>query len=518
MSFTDRAKSMLDRLPPRIAAGVINGAQRSPKLRSVFEAEYEAMLDAAPIVRPDADVGVYARLPRVGRNRGDIIADVAALAAAEHEEWSDGYASGAVYNGDEEHIAFLNEVYALQSQSNPLHLDVWPSGMKFESEIVSMTAGMLGGRIAAAAGDEIVGTVTSGGTESIIMAMKAYRDRAGISRPQMVLPDSAHVAFDKAANYFGYEQVRVPVGDDYRADVDAMARAMTKRTVVVIGSAPGFPHGVIDPIPELSEMARERCVGFHTDACLGGFVLPWAERLGYDIPPFDFRLPGVTSMSADTHKYGYAAKGTSVVLYRGRDLRRHQFYVATEWPGGLYYSPTLAGSRPGGLLAAAWAALISMGEDGYLEATAAILDTGATIRQGIEEIDGLRILGDPLWVIAFASDEVNIYEVMALMAERGWSLNGLHHPPAVHIAVTLRHTRPGVVDRFLDDLADSVDEARESGGEATTGAAPMYGMAATFPSRAAVGELIARYIDRIYEVDKPNNDRVDLTISVRFPG
>jgi glutamate/tyrosine decarboxylase-like PLP-dependent enzyme len=270
--------------------------------------------------------------------------------------------------------------------------------------------------------------------------------------------------------------------------------------VVVVGSTPGFPHGVIDPIPELSDMARERGVGFHTDACLGGFVLPWAERLGYPVPPFDFRLPGVTSMSADTHKYGYAAKGTSVVLYRGRDLRRHQFYVATEWPGGLYYSPTLAGSRPGGLLAAAWASLVAMGEDGYLEATAAILDTGERIKEGIADIDGLRILGDPLWVIAFASDEVNIYEVMALMAERGWSLNGLHHPPAVHLAITLRHTRPGVVERFLDDLADSVDEARESGGEPTTGAAPMYGMAATFPSRAAVGELITRYIDRIYEL------------------
>ncbi len=501
MSATDRAKKLIDRLPPRLASSLIGGAQRVPKLRDMFEAEFETLLDSAPVVRPDVDVPVYERLPEVGRDQANILDDVRRLAEAEHGDWSDGYASGAVYNGDEDHIAFLNEVYALQSQSNPLHLDVWPSGMKFESEIVSMTAGMLGARVAAQSGDEIVGTVTSGGTESIIMAMKAYRDRAGIKRPQMVIPDSAHVAFDKAAAYFGYDQVRVPVGDDYRADVRAMARAMTRRTVVVVGSAPGFPHGVIDPIPELSDMARERSVGFHTDACLGGFVLPWAERLGYDVPPFDFRLPGVTSMSADTHKYGYAAKGTSVVLYRGRDLRRHQFYVATEWPGGLYYSPTLAGSRPGGLLAAAWAALVSMGEDGYLEATASILETGSQIKAGIAEIDGLRVLGDPLWVIAFASDEVDIYEVMARMAERGWSLNGLHHPPAVHLAVTLRHTLPGVADRFLDDLEDSVAEAGESGGAATTGAAPMYGMAATFPSRAAVGELMARYIDRIYEID-----------------
>lgn len=502
MSTIDRARKLLDKFPPRLASAIIGGAQRIPKVRDMLEAEYETMLDAVPITRPGVDVTVYSRLPEVGRDRDEIIAQITALADAEHGGWSDGGASGAVYHGGAEHIEFLNDVYALQSQSNPLHLDVWPSGMKFEAEVVVMTAGMLGAGVAAQGGDEIVGTVTSGGTESIIMAMKAYRDRAGVADPRMVLPDSAHVAFDKAAAYLGYDQVRVPVAEDFRADVDAMANAMTKRTVVVVGSAPGFPHGVIDPIPELSDMARERGVGFHTDTCLGGFVLPWAERLGYDIPPFDFRLPGVTSMSADTHKYGYAPKGTSVVLYRGRDLRRHQFHVATEWPGGLYYSPALAGSRPGGLIAGAWAALVSMGEDGYLEATEAILATGAEIRDGIDGIDGLHVLGDPLWVIAFGSHSADIYEVMARMTERGWSLNGLHHPPAVHLAVTLRHTKPGVAERFLTDLTDALAQARASGGRATTGAAPMYGMAATFPSRSAVGELIARYIDKIYEVEE----------------
>ncbi len=502
MSMTDSAKSLLDKLPPRVASAIIGTAGKIPKVRGILEAEYESMLDATPVVRPDADVAIYSRLPETGRTRAEVIDDVAALADAEQGEWSDGFASGAVYHGDAEHIAFLNEVYALHSQSNPLHLDVWPSGMKFEAEVIAMTAGMLGADAAAAAGDEVVGTVTSGGTESIIMAMKSYRDRAGIAKPQMVIPESAHVAFDKAAAYFGYDQIRVPVGTDFAADVDAMANAVTRRTVVIAGSAPGFPHGIVDPIPALSDMARERGVGFHTDACLGGFVLPWAERLGCEIPPFDFRLSGVTSMSADTHKYGYAAKGTSVVLYRGRELRRHQFYVATEWPGGLYYSPTLAGSRPGGLLAAAWAALLAMGEDGYLRATEAILKSGSQIREGISEIEGLRVLGDPLWVIAFASDNVDIYEVMARMAQHGWSLNGLHHPPAVHIAVTLRHTQPGVVERFLADLSDTVDGARAAGGTATTGAAPMYGMAATFPARGAVNELMTRYIDRIYEIEE----------------
>jgi sphinganine-1-phosphate aldolase len=498
VSLTSIAERVLARLPSRLAESLYGGAQRIPGVRRLLESEYAELLDSAPTPHPAGNHTVHDKLPRQPLGRDEIVAEVTALAADEGE-WKHGRASGAVYHGDADHIDFLNRVYAIQSQSNPLHIDMWPSGAKFEAEVTAMTADMLGGDKTP---DEIVGMVASGGTESIILAMKAYRDRAGIRHPEMVVPDSAHVAFDKAAHYLGFKQIRVPVGPDYTADVDAMARAVTKRTVVIAGSAPGFPHGVIDPIAALSDMARERSIGFHTDACLGGFVLPWAERLGYDVPLFDFRLPGVTSMSADTHKYGYAAKGTSVVLYRGKELRHHQFYVAADWPGGLYYSPTLAGSRPGALLATAWAALLSMGEQGYLDATKAILETGARVRAGIEAIPGLQVLGDPLWVIAFASETVNIYEVMARMAERGWSLNGLHHPPAVHIALTLRHTQPGVADTFLSDLGWAVAEARKTGAEPQTGSAPVYGMAATFPARRAVGDLLRRYIDKIYEVDK----------------
>ncbi len=497
MNLTRLSERFLSKLPPALSNRLFAGARRIPKVRQMLEEEYQEMLRSAPMERPDG--AVYERLPSAPLARGEILQKMTETAAEESRDWSEGRASGAVYHGDGQHISFLNEVYALHSQSNPLHVDLWPSGAKYEAEIVAMTAGILG---ADKTEDEVVGTVTSGGTESIIMAMKAYRDRSKVKRPEMVIPDSAHVAFDKAAHYFGYKQIRVPVGNDYKADVDAMAQAVTRRTVVVAGSAPGFPHGVIDPIPDLSDMARERGVGFHTDACLGGFVLPFAERLGSDVPPIDFRLPGVTSMSADTHKYGYAAKGTSVVLYRGRELRHNQYFVAADWPGGLYYSPTIAGSRPGALVATAWAAMLALGEDGYLEATRAILDAGRTVREGIDAIPELRVVGDPLWVIAFASDEVNIYEVMAQMAKRGWSLNGLHHPPAVHIALTLRHTEPGVTETFLSDLRDAVAKARTTGGEPVTGSAPVYGMAATFPMRGAVGELLKRYIDKLYEVGK----------------
>ena len=444
----------------------------------------------------------FTELPADGLARAEVTGLVEQLAAVEERTWRQGYASGAVYHGDPEHVAFLNGVYAAESQSNPLHPDLWPSATKFEAEIVAMTASMLGARHAAPE-LPVVGTVSSGGTESILLAMKAYRDfareRRGIATPEIVAPVTAHAAFDKAARFFGMPLVRVPVDDGFRANLSALADAITERTAVVVGSAPSFPHGVIDPIPQIAELAAERRVACHVDACLGGFILPWAERLGYPVPPFDFRLPGVTSMSADTHKYGYAAKGSSVVLYRGRELRQFQYYTVTDWPGGLYLSPTFAGSRPGALSATCWAAMVSIGETGYTEAARRILAAGARIRDGIAAIPGLSVLGDPLWVVAFgAADGLDIYQVMENMSHRGWSLNGLQRPAAVHIAVTLRHTQPGVADRFLADLAGSVEEVRANPG-VSTGMAPVYGMAATLDAEI-VHQVLAGYLDMLFEV------------------
>lgn len=441
----------------------------------------------------------HARLPEAGIPREQVLADLELMADAERARWESGQVSGAVYEGEPDHVAFLNQAYALHSQSNPLHLDIWPSAAKLEAEIVSMTAGMLG---ADAAGDAISGTVTSGGTESIMLAMRAYRGRgraAGIERPVMVLPETAHAAFDKAADAFGIEQRKVPVTDGFVADVDAMAAAIDERTVVVVGSAPAFPHGLIDPIERLSEIARERGVGFHTDGCLGGFILPWAARLGHDVPPFDFRLPGVTSMSADTHKFGYAAKGTSVVLYRGEELRHHQYFTFTDWPGGLYATPTFAGSRPGGLSAACWAAMVAFGESGYLDATRRILEAAAEMKDAIRGIDGLELLGDPLYVLAFRTTEdgLDVYRVMDEMTARGWSLNGLHRPACVHLCVTLRHTQAELPARFAADLAASVEAVRRQP-EAEGGMAPIYGLAASVPDRTLVSGFLEQYMDRWY--------------------
>ncbi len=442
----------------------------------------------------------YARLPQMGRPREEIIQEMESLFAIEERKWREGYVSGAVYHGGQDHIEFQNKVYAINSQTNPLHFDIWPSGVKFEAEIVSMTAHMLG---ADATDDEIVGTVTSGGTESILLAMKTYRDWAraekGIAEPEMIVPTTAHAAFDKAAQYFDIKMVRIPVGLDFRADVEATRAAITPNTAVLVGSAPPFPHGIVDPIKELSELARQHGIGFHTDACLGGFILPWAEKLGYPVPPFDFRLPGVTSMSADTHKYGYAAKGTSVVLYRGRKLRHYQFYTTTEWPGGLYFSPTMAGSRPGALSAACWAAMVSMGEQGYLDAARRILETADAIKQGIRQIPELRLIGDPLFVIAFTSDELDIYAVSDHMSKKGWSLNPLQLPPALHIALTIRHAQPEFAERFLADLKEAVAYVKthpQMVGMLT----PVYGLTSNVYTKGAVAEFLKNLLDLVFEV------------------
>jgi len=508
MKLPELGTQLLNHVPPRLLSAAERYLKNIPLLRDRLDKETDSMLaDLEHGLKPyRGQLPTYDTLPSQGLSHEEVLEKMGVMDAKERERWKEGFVSGAVYHGDSEHIDFLNRVYALNSQSNPLHSDLFPSATKFEAEVIAMTANMLGASEANAGRapeEHICGSLSSGGTESIMLAMKTYRDWAhatkGLTRPEMVAPTSAHPAFDKAAHYFGIKMVRVPVGEDYRADVKATRKALTRNTLVVIGSAPSFPHGVIDPIEELSELARQRGIGFHTDACLGGFVLPWAKKLGYPVPAFDFRLPGVTSMSADTHKFGYAAKGTSVVLYRGTALRSYQYFTATEWPGGIYFSPTFSGSRPGALIAAAWASLVATGEQGYLDATRRILEAADAIKRGIRDTPDLYVLGNPLFVIAFGSRTLDIYKVMERMGARGWNLNGLHKPPAVHLCVTLRHAQPGVVDRFLADLRAAVDHVRAHPEEQGT-MAPVYGMAATVPFRGLLSDLLKKYMDLLYKV------------------
>lgn len=496
-------EKVLYRLPEGISAKLFDSMKGLPVVRNAIEKEMDEMMaEVKKSVKPySGEVEQFPALPDAGLEKASVLEMMKNIQEKETGKWKAGYVSGAVYHGDEAHIDFLNRVYAIHSQSNPLHSDIWPSAAKYESEVVAMTADMLG---ASHTRDEICGVVSSGGTESILLAMKTYRDQARkerkIWRPEIVVPNTVHAAFDKAAQYFNLKIVHIPVKSDFTADAAAMKKAINRNTIAMVGSAPSFPHGVIDPIAELSEIARKKGIGFHTDACLGGFILPWAEKLGYAIPLFDFRLPGVTSISADTHKYGYAAKGTSVILYRGKHLRRYQYFTITEWPGGLYFSPTFAGSRPGALSAQCWAAMVAMGKKGYMAATRQILETADVIKKGIKEIPELYILGDPLWVIAFGSDVLNIYQVMDRMGGMGWSLNGLHRPACVHLCVTLRHTGTGFAERFLNDLKAAVAYVKAHPDEKGD-MAPVYGMAATIPFRGLVGDMMERYMDLLYSVE-----------------
>jgi glutamate/tyrosine decarboxylase-like PLP-dependent enzyme len=444
----------------------------------------------------------YPRLPARGRDRDDILRELRAFAQAEDARWETGQVSGSYYHGGREHYALLNQVFGLFSHVNLLQRDVCPSGTKFESEIVSMTATLLGGDAARAhdPGDEVSGAVTSGGSESIMLPMLAYRDKAreerGVTAPEMVVPETIHPAFDKGAHYFGIRLVHVPVGPDFRADVDAMRAAVNENTIAVAGSAGNYPHGLIDPLGALSELALERGLGFHVDACLGGFLLPWIERLGYEVPPFDFRLPGVTSMSCDTHKWGYGLKGTSVVLYRNRALRRRQYFSITTWPGGLYASPTMAGSRSAGLTAATWAAMVALGEEGYLAAARRIMTAADTIKAGIARIPELSIVGRPTFCIAITSEAVDIFHVNDFLARRGWRLNGLQRPPGVHMCVTLPQTRPGVAERFVDDLGAAVAYAKSPPPTPPMSSAVYGGGAAV--DRGWVNELLLTLLDETY--------------------
>jgi glutamate/tyrosine decarboxylase-like PLP-dependent enzyme len=445
-----------------------------------------------------------AALPTKGRPREEILRELGGFATQEDARWETGRVSGSYYHGGKEHYAFLNDVFALFSHVNLLQRDMCPSGTKIEAEIVSMTARLLNGDAARARdpNDDVCGAVTSGGSESIMLPMLVQRDRAreerGITAPEMVVPSTIHPAFDKGAHYFGIRLIHVPVGKDFRADVGAVRAAITENTIGLAASAGNYPHGLIDPLEELSDLALEHGVGFHVDACLGGFLLPWIERLGYDVPPFDFRLPGVTSMSCDTHKWGFGLKGTSVVLYRNRALRRRMYFATTRWPGGLYTSPTMAGSRSGGLSAATWAAMVSLGEEGYLEAARRIMTAADTIQAGIRAIPELRVIGQPTFCIAITSDAVDVFHVNDHLAAQGWRLNGLQDPPGFHMCVTLPQSRPGVAERFVADLRAAVEYARDKPrGTARSGA--LYGGGAIAAS-GRLDAILRGWLDGTYEL------------------
>jgi sphinganine-1-phosphate aldolase len=437
----------------------------------------------------------YRRLPEAGVDRERLLAIASEMSEREDAPAREGKISGSLYHGGEEHFAFLAEVYRRFAHMNVLQRDMYPSATKFEGEVISMALGLLNGEAADGEGDAPCGVLTSGGSESLISALLVYRERGrerGIAAPEVVIPATAHVALLKGAHYLGVKAVQTPVTGGFRADTKAIAAAIGPQTVALVGSAGTYPHGVVDPIAELSELALEHDVGLHVDGCLGGFILPWAERLGHEVPPWDFRLPGVTSISADTHKYGYAPKGTGVLLYRNPELRRRQYFVNTDWPGGIYASPGIAGSRSGGLIAATWAAMVSLGERGYLELAERVLATAAELRGAVDSIPELRMLGHSPFMVAFGSDELDVWHVNDALADRGWRLNGCQRPPGLHFCVTRPNTEPGVAEAFAADLGEAVAYAKDPPSTPPRSGA-LYG--AGSPDMPAAADLLVGYLD-----------------------
>ena len=408
--------------------------------------------------------GVNRSLPEQGRPREQILEELREMASEEDTLWQTGRCSGTMYCGDMPHYAFMTEAFGLYSHVNVLQRDICPSATRFEGEIIAMTLDMLHGD-AARADATPCGTVTAGGTESILSAILAYRewarDERGIDRPQIILPETAHAAFDKGAHLFGLEVVQAPIDPvTTQVDIDFVRQNIGPRTALLVGSACNYGYGTVDPIQELSDLALQHGLGLHVDGCLGGFILPFGEALGHDIPVFDFRLPGVTSISADTHKYGYGPKGSSVLSFRSRKLREKLYFVRQHWSGGKYFSPGLAGSRSGGVLAATWASMVSLGRAGYLHHARKIFDTAFAMQAAVRSHPELRILGKPSFCFSFLSDEFDIYHLNDAMRMRGWRLNGQQHPNAVHMCVTRPQTQAGVLDSFISELTDAVAYAK----------------------------------------------------------
>lgn len=399
--------------------------------------------------------------PRASRSADEVIADLRAF--REHDvEWSKGRAFGMVYDGGPAVHDVAERAAALYLHENALNTKAFPSLARIQSDVVSWTASLLHGP------DSAAGFMTSGGTESIQVAVLAARERArverGVTRPEMIVSDTTHAAFHKSAHMFGIAVHKVPCRADFTADVEGMARHLNDNTVLVVASAPQYPQGVIDPVAAIAELAATVDANCHVDACMGGFVLPFAEMLGRSVQPWDFRVPGVHSISADVHKLGYAPKGASVIVYRSRELRAHQTFVFSDWLGGFYASPNLQGTRSGLPMATAWAVMSYLGVDGYVELTKRTLETADAIRAAVRSIDGLTVLGDPRFhLLTIASDRtsarpIDVFALGDALLARGWFHDRQSPPDTLH--ATVSNSNVEHLGAYLADLHECADTVR----------------------------------------------------------
>lgn len=405
------------------------------------------------------------KIPTKGMPKEQILKTLAGY-KGQDLDWKSGRVLGYIYYPGQKAHDVIDAAYTMFLTENALDPTSFPSALRLENEVVGMVADLLQGD------ENVVGNFTSGGTESLMLAVKTARDHARATRPhirkpEMVLPVTAHASFYKAAHYLDVKPVVTPVRDgSFLADVDAMRAAVTDNTIMLVGSAPGYAHGVVDPIRQIAELAAEKNLLCHVDACVGGIHLAYMRQLGFEVPAFDFTVPGVTSISADLHKYGYAAKGASVILYKNKELRKHQIFACSRWTGYTVINAAVTSSKTAGPMAAAWAVMNYLGDEGYRQIVREVMEATRLLIDGINGIDGLKVLGHPnmcMFCFAATSEKINVYHLADVLKKKGWYVQPqfarANSPANLHISMN-RATVPQA-RAFLQDLVETIAELKQ---------------------------------------------------------
>lgn len=465
------------------------------KLASKIDKEFEPALDSLDKSLHEKRTLHYRSLPRKPISKARILKQIEKISDSKHLA---DLISGGIYRDlSDPYLDELNaDIFKLAAYTNPLHGGAWPDLAQCEAEVVAWCAKLYSGD------NTICGNITPGGTYSIMEAMRTYKKWAketkGITKPNMVVPSTVHAAFDKGAEDYGIELIKVPVDPQtQRADVKAMAKKINGNTIALVGSAPSFPCGALDPLNELSELAKKHKIGMHVDACLGGFLLPFVKEAGFDIGSFGFNLEGVTSVSMDPHKYGETPKGSSLVLFR-KTIGQYQAYIKLDSPIGMYITPNQAGSRNGANILMTWGTLLAKGHDNYVKTTRAILNLKKRIVNELHNIPQLKLLGkSDLSVIAFDSSHLNIYAITEQMHHRGWHLNNIQNVKGAHLCLTANHLQDqNFTTRFIDDLKSSIAFVEANPQLKPKGDGAVYASLAAMP--AAIAPQLRNKLGREY--------------------
>lgn len=473
-----------------------------PSVKNFIDLEMSNVGDGAgkEYFKSGGDEVSVTKLPPKGWTVEEVEERVKSLMSNGAFSWKDGRMSGGTFAGSSaSYTDLMASMFHATVWTNPLHFDVFPGARKMDAEVVAMTKDLLN------CDKNCVGCVTSGGSESLMLAMKAYRDygrlHKGITRPEVVTVNTIHAGADKAAHYLGVRLRKADVDPvTFKANVQQMKKAINSNTVALFCSAVDFSYGIIDDIEAIAALGLKYSVPLHVDGCMGGFILPFMNDAGYPVPSFDFRVPGVTSMSADTHKFGCAPKGSSVVVYRNKELMHAQYFKTTDWPGGIYATPTVAGSRAGVNVAVCWAAMLYHGRSTYVDNTKKIVANARRLKQRIQEIPELQLMGDPLGpIISFQSDVVNCFTLVDEMIEHDWHLIALQRPPGVQVCLTQLHTDPAIIDQLIEDLKVAVAVLKKNPSKKSARFSKVYGMAQQIPDQTIVEDAAKLFLDSYYE-------------------